>query len=47
MGKIIAGIGTSHVPSIGGAYDRGKTETPGWKPLFDAYVPVREWLKEL
>ena len=47
MGKIIAGIGTSHVPSIGGAYDRSKTETPGWKPLFDAYVPVREWLKEL
>ena len=47
MGKIIAGIGTSHVPSIGGAYDRGKTETAGWKPLFDAYVPVREWLKEL
>ena len=47
MGQIIAGIGTSHVPSIGGAYDRGKTGTPGWKPLFDAYVPVREWLKEL
>ena len=47
MGKIIAGIGTSHVPSIGGAYARGKTETAGWKPLFDAYVPVREWLKEL
>jgi protocatechuate 4,5-dioxygenase beta chain len=44
MGKIIAGIGTSHVPSIGGAYDRGRTQTPGWKPLFDAYVPVREWL---
>ena len=47
MGKIIAGIGTSHVPSIGGAYDRGKTGTPAWKPLFDAYVPVREWLKDL
>jgi protocatechuate 4,5-dioxygenase beta chain len=47
MGKIIAGIGTSHVPSIGGAYDRGRTETPAWKPLFDAYVPVREWLKEI
>jgi protocatechuate 4,5-dioxygenase beta chain len=47
MGRIVAGIGTSHVPSIGGAYDRGKTVTPAWKPLFDAYVPVREWLKEL
>ncbi len=47
MGTIIAGIGTSHVPSIGGAYDRGKQNTPAWRPLFDAYVPVREWLAEL
>lgn len=47
MGRIVAGIGTSHVPSIGGAYDRGKTALPAWKPLFDAYVPVRQWLKEL
>ncbi|HXE21694.1 MAG TPA: class III extradiol dioxygenase family protein [Rhodoferax sp.] len=47
MGKIIAGIGTSHVPSIGGAYDRGAQAEPDWKPLFDAYVPVREWLKAL
>lgn len=46
MGRIVAGIGTSHVPSIGGAYDRGKAATPAWKPLFDAYVPVRAWLKE-
>jgi protocatechuate 4,5-dioxygenase beta chain len=47
MGRIVAGIGTSHVPSIGGAYDRKKTQTPAWKPLFDAYVPVRAWLQEL
>jgi protocatechuate 4,5-dioxygenase beta chain len=47
MGTIVAGIGTSHVPSIGGAYDRGKQGNPAWAPLFDAYVPVREWLTEL
>lgn len=47
MGRIVAGIGTSHVPSIGGAYDRGTTDTPAWKPLFDAYVPVRQWLRDL
>lgn len=47
MGRIIAGIGTSHVPSIGGAYDRGRTQTSAWKPLFDAYVPVREWLQAI
>ena len=47
MGRIIAGIGTSHVPSIGGVYDRGNTGTPAWNPLFDAYVPVRQWLRDL
>ncbi len=46
MGKIIAGIGTSHVPSVGVAYDKGEQQTPAWKPLFDAYEPVKEWLAE-
>jgi protocatechuate 4,5-dioxygenase, beta chain len=45
--RIVGGIGLSHVPSVGVAYDRGKLQTPAWKPLADAYVPVREWLKEL
>lgn len=47
MAKIVGGIGTSHVPSIGGAYDKGKQNEPDWKPLFDAYVPVQEWLREI
>ena len=47
MGKIVGGIGLSHVPSVGPAYDRGKQHDPAWKPLFDAYVPVREWLAKL
>ncbi len=47
MGSIVAGIGTSHVPSIGTVYDRGRQADPAWKPLFDAYVPVREWLGRL
>jgi protocatechuate 4,5-dioxygenase beta chain len=45
--RIVAGIGLSHVPSVGVAYDRGKMQTPAWKPLADAYVPVRDWLKKL
>lgn len=45
--KIVGGLGLSHVPSVGVAYDRGKLQTPAWKPLADAYVPVRSWLKEL
>ena len=46
MASIVAGIGTSHVPSIGVAYDQGRTQEPAWKPLFDAYEPVKAWLRE-
>ncbi len=46
MAKIIAGIGTSHVPAIGVAMDTGITEQPYWKPLFDGYGPVRQWLDD-
>jgi protocatechuate 4,5-dioxygenase beta chain len=35
------------VPSIGPVVDRGRMQEPAWKPLFDAYVPVREWLQRL
>jgi len=47
MGKIVGGIGLSHVPSVGPVVDRNRTQEPAWKPLFDAYVPVREWLAQL
>jgi protocatechuate 4,5-dioxygenase beta chain len=46
MARIVAGIGTSHVPSIGRAYDLNKQEDPAWKPLFDGYKPVKRWLAE-
>lgn len=46
MARIVAGIGTSHVPSIGAVVDQGRQEAPEWKPLFDAYVPVRTWLSD-
>ena len=47
MGKVVGGIGLSHVPSIGPVVDRKRTQEPAWKPLFDAYVPVRDWLKKI
>ncbi len=47
MARIVAGIGTSHVPSIGRAYDQGRQSDPAWQPLFDGYVPVREWLERV
>ncbi len=44
MARIIGGIGTSHVPTIGVAYDKKKQDDPSWAPLFAGYKPVAEWL---
>lgn len=46
MARIIGCIGTSHVPTIGVAYDKGKQQDPAWKPLFDGYLPVARWLEQ-
>jgi len=46
MARITTGIGSSHVPAIGAAIDNGKTQNDYWKPLFDGYQPLRDWLKE-
>lgn len=46
MAKIIAGVGTSHIPSVGAAIDNGKTQQDYWKPLFDGYGPARTWMAE-
>jgi len=44
MARIIGGIGTSHVPTIGVAYDRKKQNEPAWAPMFEGYKPVAQWL---
>jgi hypothetical protein len=46
MARIIGGIGTSHVPTIGMAFDKGKQGDPDWAPLFRGYEPVAQWLEE-
>ena len=46
MARIIGGIGTSHVPTIAMAFDKGKREDPDWKPLFQGYERVARWLDE-
>jgi protocatechuate 4,5-dioxygenase beta chain len=45
MAQIIGGIFTSHVPAIGGAIARGDQDTPYWKPFFDGFHAVHDWLK--
>ncbi|WP_234195964.1 class III extradiol dioxygenase family protein [Pseudacidovorax sp. NFM-22] len=44
MAKIIGGIGTSHIPAIGKAIHEGLQAEPYWKPFFDGYPPVHDWL---
>jgi len=44
MAKLVGGLATSHVPSIGAAIDHGRTDDPYWKPLFDGIQPAREWM---
>jgi gallate dioxygenase len=46
MATIIGGIGTSHVPTIGLAYDKKRQNDPAWAPLFEGYKPVAKWLEE-
>ena len=43
MARLIAGMGTSHVPGVGAAMDNGKTDEAYWKPLFEGFKPIREW----
>ena len=47
MGKVIGGIGSSHAPTIGTAWDKGQTKEPLWAPVFDGYEPARQWLEAI
>jgi protocatechuate 4,5-dioxygenase beta chain len=47
MARIVGGIGTSHVPSVGVAYDKKEMQTPAWKPLWDGTEPARQWLARI
>jgi gallate dioxygenase len=46
MATIVGGIATSHTPTIGFALDANKQLDPVWKPIFDGYKPVQDWLAE-
>ena len=47
MAKIVGGIMSSHVPAIGRAIARNLQGDPYWKPWFDGFPPVRDWLAEV
>jgi protocatechuate 4,5-dioxygenase beta chain len=46
MAEIIGGIGTTHVPSIGGAIANNKQNDPYWKPFFSGFDYVHRWLAD-
>jgi protocatechuate 4,5-dioxygenase, beta chain len=46
MARIIGGIGVTHVPAIGNAIAKGLQQGPYWKPFFDGFPRVHEWLGE-
>jgi protocatechuate 4,5-dioxygenase beta chain len=47
MAEIVGAVTTSHVPAIGGAIHKGLQEEPYWKPFFDGFPPIREWLDKV
>lgn len=44
MAKIVGILNTSHVPAIGKAIHLNLQQDPYWKPFFDGFPPIREWL---
>jgi len=47
VANIFGAITTSHVPAIGAAWDLGKSQEPYWKPVFDGYEYVKEYIKQV
>ncbi len=46
MARIMGGVGSTHVPAIGGAMAKGLQKDPYWAPFFDGFPPIHRWLDE-
>jgi protocatechuate 4,5-dioxygenase, beta chain len=46
VAKIIAGVGSSHVPAIGAALDNNRTEEPYWKRVFSGFEKSQAWMRD-
>jgi protocatechuate 4,5-dioxygenase beta chain len=44
VAELVGAIGTSHIPAVGVAIDKGRTQDDYWKPYFDKLPPAREWM---
>ena len=46
MAGLVGGVGCSHVPAVGAAIDKRKTDEPYWAPYFAKLEPARAWMAE-
>jgi protocatechuate 4,5-dioxygenase, beta chain len=46
MARLVGGVACSHVPAVGTAIDKGRTEDPYWAPYFAKLEPARAWIAE-
>jgi len=46
MAIVTGAVTTSHIPSIGSAIMKNRQDEPYWKPFFDGFPPVHDWLRE-
>ncbi|WP_434361310.1 class III extradiol dioxygenase subunit beta [Parasalinivibrio latis] len=47
MAKVIAGIGTSHIPTVGAAIDNGTMTGDYWLPFVEGIQPARDWFDKV
>lgn len=47
MAQLLGGLATSHVPAISGAIAKGRQQDPYFKPFFDGFGPIHEWLQRV
>ena len=47
MAKVVAGMGTSHVPAVGAAFDHGKLDEPYWQKFAAGVAPAQEWMEKV
>jgi protocatechuate 4,5-dioxygenase, beta chain len=47
MARVIGSVSTSHIPSIGNAIAKGLQQDPYWKPFFEPFHAVHDWLNQV
>ena len=47
MATIVGGVTSSHIPRVGMATSKRLFDEPYWKPFFDGYIAVREWMDRI